>query len=138
VRELALCAALLAACVAATQQEATSAPGAPAVAATAAPVDQAMLATAKDWFHRLQTGDIDHSQLNDSANMSMDADSVKELTAQVAPLGAPSSFVQKAIGSLGGSTEYTYALAFKSGTKITFILLVDGDGKIAGISVQTG
>lgn len=141
-RGLVVCAALLATSIAATQQE-SAPPAAPAAApaaaaATAAPVDQTMLATAKDWFHRLQTGDIDHSQLNDNANMSMDEDSVKELTAQVAPLGAPVSFAQKAIGSLGGNTEYTYALAFKGGAKLTFILLIDGDNKIAGISVQTG
>jgi hypothetical protein len=129
-RAFAFALALLSTCAAASAQEA-----APAPAASAA-VDQTMLATAKDWFHRLQTGDIDHSALNDNANMSLDADSVKELTAQVAPLGNPLAFVQKAIGTLNGNTSYTYELTFKNGAKIGFVLLVDGNGKIAGISVQ--
>ena len=130
-RELVICAAILTA-------TAGFAPQANLLAQTA-PADQAStLALAKEWFHRVQTGDIDHSQLNDSANMSLDADSVKELSAQVAPLGEPVTFVQQQVGSLSGNTAYTYALSFKNGTKISFILLLDGNGKIAGISVQPG
>jgi hypothetical protein len=125
------------ACVGANQQETSPAPPQAAPAAPAA-VDQAVLAMAKDWFRRIQTGDIDHSQLNDGANMSMDADSVKELSAEVAPLGNPVTFVQQQAGTLGGNNAYTYALTFKNGSKITFVLLVDGNGKIAGISVQPG
>ena len=105
---------------------------------TSAAADQSTLSLAKEWFHRVQTGDIDHSQLNDVANMNLDADSVKELSAQVAPLGTPVTFVQQQAGSLNGNTAYTYALTFKDGTKISFILLLDGNGKIAGISVQHG
>ena len=127
-RSFALAIALISTCVAAAPQESA----APAPAASAA-VDPAKLALAKEWFHRLQTGDIDHSQLNDAANMSLDADSVKEMSAQVAPLGAPVTFVQTQIGSLNGSTSYTYALSFKNGAKIAFILLLDGSGKIAGL-----
>ena len=116
----------------AAPQEVSQAP-----AASAAP-DQSTLALAKEWFHRIQSGDIDHSQLNDSANMSLDADTVKEYSAQVAPLGAPVTFVQVQTGALNGNTAYTYALTFKNGAKIAFILLLDGNGKIAGISVQPG
>jgi len=119
---------LLAACVAAAP------PDAPAPAASSA-VDQTALALAKDTFHQLQTGDVDHSQLNDSANMSLDVDSVKELTAQVAPLGPPLTFVQQSVAPLNGNTAYTYALTFKGGTKISFVLLLDGNGKIAGLSL---
>jgi hypothetical protein len=132
VRAFVLGAALLAATLAAAPQE-----GSPAPAASAA-VDQTAMALAKEWFHRLQTGDIDHSQLNDGANMSLDADSVKELATQVAPLGAPTAFVQQSVGTLNGNTAYTYELTFKNGTKIAFVLLLDGNGKIAGLSVQRG
>ncbi|HTA40784.1 MAG TPA: hypothetical protein VK760_17000 [Candidatus Acidoferrales bacterium] len=132
-REFVMCAALLIAAAGFAPKTNLLAQAAPAA------TDQAStLALAKEWFHRVQTGDIDHSQLNDAANMSLDADSVKELSAQVAPLGAPVTFVQQQVGSLGGNTSYTYALSFKDGTKIAFILLVDGNGKIAGISVQPG
>jgi hypothetical protein len=129
-RALAVCVALLLGGVAAMPQEGSPSP--------AAASEQSMLALAKEWFHRIQTGAIDHSQLNDNANMSMDADSVKELTAQTAPLGVPSTFVQKQVGTLNGTSSYTYELTFKNGTKIAFILLVDNAGKIAGISVQQG
>jgi hypothetical protein len=131
-RAIALCAALMAGTLAAAPQEPSSAPA----ASTAA--DPATLALAKEWFHRLQTGDIDHAQLNDNANMSLDDDSVKELSAQVAPLGAPLSFVPKQTGSLNGNAEYVYELTFKGGTRISFVLLLDGNGKIAGLAVQPG
>jgi hypothetical protein len=134
VRELALCAALLIATSAAAPQPA----GSPEASAAPAAADQSTLAMAKEWFARMQTGDIDHSQLNDSANMSLDADSVKEISAQIAPLGAPVEFVQQHVGTLNGSTAYTYLLTFKNGTKLSFILLLDGNGQIAGISVQPG
>jgi hypothetical protein len=132
VRELILGAALLVATPALAPPA-----NAPAPAASAA-IDQTTLALAKDWFHRIQTGDIDHSQLNDAANMSLDDDSVKELSAQVAPLGTPVTFVQQQVASAAGSTAYTYALTFKNGTKIAFVLLIDGNGKIAGLSFQPG
>ena len=86
----------------------------------------------------MQTGDIDHSQLSDSGNMSLDADTVKDISAQVAPLGAPVTFVQQQVGVQNGGASYTYLLTFKNGTKLSFVLLLDGSGKIAGISVQPG
>lgn len=136
-RKFVLCAAIIIATVAvAPQPEAP--PDAAAASAAPAAVDQAKLALAKEWFTRMQTGDIDHSQLNDSGNMSLDADTVKDISAQVAPLGAPVTFVQQSIGALNGGASYAYLLTFKNGTKISFILLLDGTGKIAGISVQPG
>ncbi len=134
-REFVLCAAILIAAVAAVPEPAASPDGA---APAAAAVDQSKLALAKEWFTRMQTGDIDHSQLNDSGNMSLDADTVKDISSQVAPLGAPVTFVQQQVGALNGNASYTYLLTFKNGTKISFILLLDGNGKIAGISVQPG
>jgi hypothetical protein len=132
VREFVICGALLIATAGFAPQANPPAQAAPAA-------DQAStLALAKEWFHRVQTGDIDHSQLNDAANMSLDADSVKEMSAQVAPLGAPVTFVQQQVGSNNGNTAYTYAVSFKDGTKIAFILLIDGNGKIAGLTVQPG
>jgi hypothetical protein len=133
VRALVTGAAFLIAAAGFAAQAVAQTPAAPPAAA-----DQSTLSLAKEWFHRVQTGDIDHSQLNDAANMSLDADSVKELSAQVAPLGAPVTFVQQQVGSLSGNTAYTYALSFKNGTKISFIMLLDGNGKIAGLSVQPG
>ena len=103
-----------------------------------AAVDQSKLALAKEWFTRMQTGDIDHSQLSDSGNMSLDADTVKDISAQVAPLGAPVTFVQQQVGAQNGGASYAYLLTFKNGTKLSFVLLLDGSGKIAGISVQPG
>ena len=132
-REVALCAAVLIASVAAVPQAAAS-QGAAAPAA----VDQSKLALAKEWFARMQTGDIDHSQLSDSGNMSLDADTVKDISSQVAPLGAPVTFVQQQVGVQNGSTSYAYLLTFKDGTKLSFVMLLDGSGKIAGISVQPG
>ena len=133
-REFALCAAILIASVAAAPQAAAS----PEAAGAPAAVDQSKLALAKEWFTRMQTGDIDHSQLSDSGNMSLDADTVKDISAQVAPLGAPVTFVQQQVGVQNGSASYTYLLTFKNGTKLSFVLLLDGSGKIAGISVQPG
>lgn len=134
-RVLFLCAAILIANTGFAPQAASPA-AAPAAGAPAA-TDQAKLALAKEWFGRLQSGNIDHAQLDDSGNMALDDETVKGITARIAPLGAPVSFVQQDVGSHDGSTAYTYLLTFKDGTKISFVLLVDGNGQIAGISVQS-
>lgn len=133
-REFALCAALLVANVALAPQAA-----APEAAASPAAPDQSKLALAKALFAQLQSGNVDHGQLDDNGNMSLDDDTVKNLAAQVAPLGAPVSFVQQQqVATRDGSTSCTYLLTFKNGTKLSFVMLVDGNGKIAGISVQPG
>jgi hypothetical protein len=135
-RELILCAAILIANLALAPQAAS--PDAGAAAGAPAATDQTKLALAKQLFGQLQSGTLDHGQLDDTANMSLDDETVKGLATQLGPLGAPVTFVQQQVGTRDGSATYTYLLTFKNGTKISLVLIVDGNGKIAGISVQPG
>jgi hypothetical protein len=135
-RELILCAAILIANLALVPQAASPNAGAPAGAPAA--TDQTKLALAKQLFAQLQSGTVDHALLDDSGNMSLDDDTVKDISTQVAPLGAPVTFVQQQVGTHDGNAAYTYLLTFKNGTKITLDILVDATGKIAGISVEPG
>ncbi|HTX59231.1 MAG TPA: hypothetical protein VMH02_06085 [Verrucomicrobiae bacterium] len=104
--------------------------------AASSQADQAALDRAKDCFRSLQAGTLDRSQLDDSANMNLDVDTVKDMTAQLAPLGAPATFAQQDVSTKDGLTYYTYALAFKNGSKLNFVMVVDGAGQIAGLLLQ--
>lgn len=53
--------------------------GRDSLAATPSPaVDAKIVAAAKEWFHRFETGDIDRSQLNAEVNQQVTAEGVPE------------------------------------------------------------
>jgi hypothetical protein len=90
---------------------------------------------AKDWFHRVQTGNIDRTQLGAAMNLAMTADSIKQGVAQLGPLGAPQSFTYvKTLLSADFSTA-VYALTFASG-KLLWTFTLDHKGFIAGFYLR--
>jgi D-alanyl-D-alanine carboxypeptidase len=89
-------------------------------------------ALARQWLRRAQTGEIDRSQLTASFSASLNAAAVAETKAQMAPLGAPTSFIYRGKSSLAGVTVYRYRVSFKSGT-LKLTIGIDRAGKIAGI-----
>lgn len=91
-------------------------------------------ARAKEWLHRLQTGDIDRSQLDAAMNSAMTPAVIKQIAADYGPLGDPQSFTFIGSQPVGdkGVVAYVYRVALKSAT-LNEIFAVDKDGKIGGI-----
>lgn len=105
----------------------------PSLSASPGSVDAAILLRAKEWLHRLQTGDIDRSQLDAKVNAALTADVVKQTSAQFSPLGDPVTFTflgKQPVGT--GMTAYVYRVVFKSAT-LNEVFVLDKDGKISGI-----
>jgi hypothetical protein len=107
---------------------------APAGAQSASPsAAPDVAARAKEWLHRIQTGDIDRSQLTDQMNAALTPDVIKNLSSQLGPLGEPQSFTFVGQQSVPGDiTAYVYSVTFKS-TTLTEVFALDKDGKVAGI-----
>lgn len=89
-------------------------------------------ARAKDWLHRVQTGDVDRSQLDTTMNTAFTPDLVKELSTQLGPFGDPQSFTFFKQVVSGGVTAYVYRVSFAAGA-VNEVFALDKDGKIAGI-----
>ncbi len=127
--------------VAAPAQPAPSAaPSATAPGASPAAVPPAPLATeepgitarAKDWFSRIQTGNLDRTQLTAQASAAFTDAVVKNVAAQIAPLGAPAAFTFVDKKTIGDNTAYTYKLTFAS-TALYYIFVLDIAGRISGL-----
>ena len=89
-------------------------------------------ARAKGWLHRLQTGDIDRSQLDAQMDAAFTAALVKQTSDQLGALGDPVTFTfLRAVPSAGIMT-YIYRVEFKT-TSLNEQFALDKDGKIAGI-----
>jgi hypothetical protein len=106
---------------------ATASP-APAQASYADPATRA-----REWLHRLQTGDIDRSQLTATMNADLTPDVIKQISEKFGPLGDPQSFTPLGQESVpDNETEYVYRVVFKTET-VNEVFVLDKDGKIAGI-----
>ena len=129
---LALCCALPAAALADAPSPAPS-----GAAATPSPApDPAVLARAKTWFHMMQTGKIDKSQLDATMAGLLTDDVVAGMAAKIGPLGDPVTFEQVQTGTVSGNAVYVYELAFGNGTKLDFVFAVDGNGKVSGLRLK--
>ena len=106
-----------------------------ASASPAVALDPAIMARAKEWFHRFQVADIDRSQLTSAANSALTDTLVKQLATQIGPLGDPSEFgfVQKQ--TVGPDTIYLFLLKFKAGS-VLYQFGLDATGKIAGLRLM--
>lgn len=94
--------------------------------------DPAVAARAKEWVHRLQTGDIDRSQLDADVNTAMTPDLVTRVSSQLISLGDPLAFAFVTRESVQDSTLYVYRVTFKNAT-FNELFSVDKDGKISGL-----
>jgi len=115
---------------------ADTSPSPASTAPAASPQDTA--ARAKDWLHRLQTGDIDRAQLTAQMSAALSPDKVTQISSQFAPLGDPASFTfleQQPVPSDPTMTAYVYRVVFKT-TTLNEIFSLDKDGKVAGILFQ--
>jgi hypothetical protein len=99
------------------------------------PVAPVIMAAAKEWFHRFQTGDIDRSQLDDEVNGELTSTMIHQEATTLTAYGRPASFVFLRSDPVGEAVGYKFLLTFKS-AKIVEAIAFDGDGKIAGIDFQ--
>ncbi len=115
----------------------TAAPAAATAGATVSlPVaDARVTAKAKEWFHRLQTGEIDRSQLDAQVNSQLTENVIHHETETLTPLGEPISFAFVRTYPVGGALEYDFMVGFKA-AKVIELISFDADGKIAGLGFE--
>jgi hypothetical protein len=106
----------------------------PSPAATSA-ADAAVAARAKEWLHMIQAGKIDRSQLDAKMNAALTDTMLAQVSAQLAPLGDPTSFTLADKTTQGSYTAYIYKAVFAAITLYESFVL-DPDGKIAGLLLK--
>jgi len=116
-------------------------PLAPMPAVTAAPTatpspDPAMLARAKNEFAQLQSGKIDRTTLTTEMSTALTDDKLAALKVAIGNLGTPVSFDQQRAGTRGDVRYAVYLVTFANGTKLDFLIGIDGQGKIAGMQLM--
>jgi hypothetical protein len=95
--------------------------------------DAARDARAKVWLRRVQSGEIDRSQLTPGLSALLDDATVKAHAADFGPLGEPLDFAYSATREQpGGTTIYVYRVRFKSGA-MTWWFGLDARGKISAL-----
>jgi hypothetical protein len=128
---------MLAAAGGARGQDASPSP-APSPSASAEPLDPAVLKRAKDWFHRVQAGTIDRTQLSDDLGARLTPDNVAALAKQTGDLGDPTTFDFARAIATDAETTYIFRLTFASGQALSWALTIDTAGKIAKLALRPG
>ena len=118
-------------------QEASPSP-APSASASAQPLDPAVLGRAKDWFHRVQTGTIDRTQLSDDLSARLGPDNGAALAKQTGGLGDPATFEFARTIATDAETTYIFRLTFASGQALSWALTIDATGKITKLALRPG
>ncbi len=108
-------------------QSASPAPGAVA--------DPAITARAKEWLHRVQTGDIDRAQLDSQMNALLTPALTKQISSKFGPWGDPVTFAYVGKQTVqGDNTAYVYHVVFKANA-CNEIFVLDKDGKVSGFQL---
>ena len=113
----------------------SAAPSASPATAPPAPVpteEPGITARAKDWFSRIQSCNLDRTQLTAQANAAFTDAVVKNVAGQIAPLGTPTAFTFVDKRAIGDNTAYTYKLSFGS-TALYYIFVLDIAGRVSGL-----
>lgn len=101
----------------------------------AAGEDRKITTLAQEWTHRVQTGDIDRTQLTAKLSAAIPPDAVGAIKAQMSALGVPKSFIYRGKVAYGGVTVYKYRIQF-NGAAITLLIGLDNQGKIAALDFR--
>jgi hypothetical protein len=102
------------------------------VPAPAPSVDQAVSVRAMDWLRRLQTGDLDRTQLTSEFNKVLTADRVKLIVGQLGTLGKLKGYSFVGEGTSHGIRAYQFTVDFAV-AKYAYLFEVDQNGHVAGI-----
>jgi hypothetical protein len=110
----------------------------PAASALALPTneDPAVTKRAKDWFHRMEVGNVDRSQLSAQMNTALTDALVAQTAAQLGPLGEPTAFKYVKVYLVGDQLAYVYQVSVPSGSFYWWFGL-DAKGQITGFYVRT-
>ena len=119
---------------AATRVADATATASPVATSPASTDDKAVAHRAQAWFAMLQSGNIDRTQLTREMNDGLTTDKLHQLSAQLKPLGVPSSFTLIDKTMKGSYTVYRYHLDVTSGA-LVFTFVVDLTAKIAGLFI---
>jgi hypothetical protein len=111
----------------------TTAPASSATPAPAASVDPKVEAIAKDWLAQIQANKIDRTQLTEQASAQFTPDLVKQVSDQLAPLGAPTAFTYLGSQVIQGMTLYKFRVVFGKQAVLNEGLMLDAAGKVAGL-----
>ncbi len=101
----------------------------------ASPSDMQITARARTWYAMLQSGTIDRAQLDKQLNATLTDATVKQVAAQLQPLGDPKSFTLTDKMVSGQYTVYHYRVGLAT-TRLYFTFTLDPDGTIAGLFVS--
>ncbi|MHB8152476.1 MAG: hypothetical protein ACYDGW_05150 [Vulcanimicrobiaceae bacterium] len=115
----------------------TAGTGATQAARSSAQPGASVAARAKAWFLALQQGHVpNRAHLTGPMNAGLTHALVAKVSAQIKPLGAPTTFRQIRSGRHGTSTYYVYKLTFSSGQALDYLFVVEPNGKISGLRVM--
>jgi acetyl esterase/lipase len=117
-----------------------AAPASAASASAASPItaiaeDPALTKRAKEWFRRMETGNVDRDQLDAEVKSGLTNELVKKTAAALGPLGTPKSFTYVQTLTDGDITTAVYRLAFPNGS-VLWNFSVDKSGHIAGFYLR--
>jgi D-alanyl-D-alanine carboxypeptidase len=87
-------------------------------------------AQAKAIFEGLQKGTVDRSLFTSNANGYFSEAALKDFSASLAPLGAPTGFVQTSTSKRGGMTLRSYRVTFSNGRTLRAWTFETADGKL--------
>lgn len=104
----------------------------PGLAANAAAQNPAIESKAVEWLERVQSGNVDRSQLNKTIEAKLTPQMLATLQKQLAPLGKPYGAAYGGSKMVGQTTVYRYVVAFKDGSIEEYISF-DAAGKISGL-----
>lgn len=93
-------------------------------------------ALARQWMHRMQTGEIDRSQLSPAFAKHLTPQMVGGMKDGLSQFGKPTSFVYRGKSAMNGSTAYRYSVGFKGAT-VTFTIALDAHGKISSLGIDS-
>lgn len=99
--------------------------------------EPAITARAREWLRRVQTGDIDRTQLGPQFAAALTPQLVERVKGNLLPLGEPASFVFRGKRSVGTATAYDYRVVFATETLVEHIV-IDEAGKITGLLFGPG
>lgn len=103
-----------------------------AVATAMLPQNPAVTTLAMQWVHRVQTAQIDRSQLDGALNRKLTNQAIGTMRAQLAPLGDPTGIAYGGGHIVRGQNVYRYVVVFPNTAVQEYIVLGQG-GKIAGL-----
>jgi hypothetical protein len=108
---------------------------APTPAVSALPkISVAVVHRAKHWYHMLQAGDLDRSQMTSRLNATLTKDKLEELSSQLRVLGNPRTFVLTDAGRYNGSEFYRFRVGLARSV-LLFTFAVDPRNKISGLLI---